>query len=354
MSYRNVSLHEHTLEKLPVCFTGVICGKRRSGKSTLGSHVMDKIYRAGVKRFVVFCGNRENMIEWQRKVPPLYVHELDLEAMERMKIWQDDRVGADRDLFETEEDRRYSEDPSYHRKEYVVPMKLRLCVFVDDAGSRKDIMHSKLFKDICTNGRHYGMYLVILIQYLFQMASENRDQIDLVWMMQTVNSKSIDKIYTEYVTSCCDRKEFSYLLAACTNRRGKAMYIDNSGGSLQKDDKLFFVKIPFPVNRTQVGGRQYIRYSREHYLSSKRQVEIMQKPQRKRVTITDSISALSRLDEGDEEDEESVVPHGSVVSLNRKRNINIHAIREGKETFRDTRGNIVQVQLQNHKGEKED
>ena len=362
MSFSQVTLKEHSLDKLASCISALILGKRRTGKSTLASHIVSKLSQAGIKRFAVFCGNRENIIEWQRVVHPLFVHGKDIDALERIVRWQEDHVGADREAFEEREKVKQQDNPKYVCAEYSVPLHLQVCVVIDDMGNDRAVMHSKLFKDIQSNGRHYGMSVLFLLQYITQLHPENRDQADYIAMLQTTNTKSVDKVFAEYVTStCCSRQRFAHLLAACTSKRGKCMFIDNNG-SMQLESRIFFAKIPHPVPRILVGSKKFIKYGKDHYLSTRRQTSANNSAGLSKQPSTEGISALShKLDDDDEppeddddDEQQSGFQGHSVVSLNRRRHLNLSAIREGRETFQDSRGNMIQVQLKNSKGNKDD
>ena len=46
----------------------------------------------------------------------------------------------------------------------IIPRKYRICIILDDCGSDRTFMHSNIMKDILSNGRHYGMTIMILCQ----------------------------------------------------------------------------------------------------------------------------------------------------------------------------------------------
>ena len=394
---RNISLRENQLRDLAPCATMGIFGKRRTGKSTLAALLVKVLSELGIGRFVVFSGNKDNQQEWARVVHPMYIHGKDLDQLEKIKAYQDDRVGRVREKFETEEhERSMRMGADYVPREFEVPVHLRLCVFIDDTGNDRKFMHCKMIKDLCSNGRHYGMDVVFILQYLNQLAPENRDQLDYAFLMQTTNSKSIDKVFNEYVTkTCCPSHIFNYLLAASTSRKGKCMLIDNARGSMMLQERLFFVKIPFPITRGPFGHKNYVKYAKTHYLSKRRQERVRNRevdiptsaPSTRRTTtsadmlteMTNSINQeededrerdsyeteetggesrrrymdsrqLEMDDRGNEGGGSSVFTYpnkSSVVSLNRREDLRLSALRAGKHSFVDHRGNQVRVQLHN-------
>jgi hypothetical protein len=284
--------------------------------------------------------------------------------------YQDRVVGEDREKFEEGENAAHAEKPEYVMKEYVVPNRLQLGVFHDDTGNDKKYMHSPLVTDVSANGRHYGICNCFLLQYITQLHPSNRDQLDYIFMMQTSNEKSVARVFSEYVTAtCCLPKIFQYLLAACTNKKGKCMLIDNASGSMILHERIFFVQIPWPVPRVLLGSKQFIKYGKKHYLSTRRQNghKVAERVGFAQQTAPSGIeSELSRhLDDDAEEedgvtwskidknsadknsttDKHSTTDRHSVVSLNRKP-IHMSTIREGKHIFKDVKGNHVHVQLQ--------
>jgi hypothetical protein len=356
----NYALKENNMRQFAPCATFGLFGKRRTGKSTAASIIVRKLYQDGVRKFVVFCGNHENKVEWSRVIHPLFIHGKDLIRFEMICKYQSRIVGEDRERYE-EAERIKLKDPTYVSPEYKVPSHLRLGVIHDDTGNDRPYMHSKIIKEVTSNGRHFGIDVMFLLQYITQLHIENRDQLDYVFLMQTSNERSIDRIFREYVTStCCEQKTFQYLLAACTNKKGKCMMIDNASGSLLLQERIYYIKIPYPVPRVQVGGNQYVSYGKRHYLSTRRQKEEMAGHSNDASydvkSTVDVVSHLSRtLDDNDDDhypsDEDTVqldtcpTDRGSVISLNRRRNINLSSIREGRHSYEDKKGNMFHVHL---------
>jgi len=385
---RQARIRENPLTDIVACATIGFFGMRRSGKSTAAIALLQKLHDAGVRRFVVFCGNKENMLEWGRAVQPLFVHGRDTEAFERIVAWQDEHVGADRELFEMKQRRLLNDDPDYIPETYKVPPHLVVGVVMDDTGFDQSFMNSKVIKDACSNGRHYGMYMILLMQYYSQLHKQNRNQLEYVMMMKQFSADNIEKIYKEYVTrTCCDLRTFECILAACTDKMGKYLMIDNARGGMSMEKKIFYVKVPPPGRFTLLGSRHFIDFGRRHYLSTRRRKVLMQSmvaDDHKVKQDSRDVSDLSRglgdlLDEHDENDEydddafsddngtysrrysdtdassltarRAGNAHDSVVSLDRQEiSPFMRHLGVGHHAFQDKRGNMVQVRLQPHQG----
>jgi len=127
-------------------------------------------------------------------------------------------------------------------------------------------MHNPIIKDILSNGRHYGMTLLVLCQYLNQMHPENRDQLDYLGMLYTSNQKNVRKVHEEYV-NICDMRTFKCVLNACTSNRGMC-YIDNTKNPRIIEDCVFFKQMPWPCNFAPVGSKEVRDYGNIHYIET--------------------------------------------------------------------------------------
>ena len=87
-------------------------------------------------------------------------------------------------------------------------------------------MYHKTIKDLMSNGRHYGIYCIFLLQYLNQFHPQNRAQLDYVGLLHTNNVNHLKKVHTEYSPNC-NLKLFRAIIGAATRDRG-ICWIDNT------------------------------------------------------------------------------------------------------------------------------
>lgn len=341
MSQYTLQLDEFDF-KFASCATICVLGKRRTGKSTAGNFIATRLANSGIRKFAVFCGNRDNMCEWQRIIHPLYVHGADIEKIVEIIEYQEKRIGEDRTQFEKLEKDKKRRDPDYVEEEYEVPIHLQVCIFFDDVGMIKKFTKHERVNFIATNGRHLGIILIQLNQYLVQLPSECRDQQDYIFILNCSNTRGVDRLWDEYVTDACvEKKNFSYILSACTGKRGKCLVINNTS-DYTITERLKYAKIPWPPCREYIGSKQFIRYGKKHYIS-----EQNRKMQEKQKLETPKVPIDSR-----RFDENSCLPTeltggSSVVSIDRNHKYDLRNLNEGHETFRDKKGNVVQIQLKN-------
>ena len=335
---QEIDLRRHRLDNMAPCAIYGVLGKRGTGKSVTAQYITSQLSDEGVPRFSVFCGNKDNMHDWARIVPPLYVHDKNISIIENIVKDQNSRVSDIRGPFEEQQRRLIHENPHHKFREFKVPMDLRMCIILDDVGSDKNFMNHKVIKDLCSNGRHYGIDLILILQYYTQLAPENRLQLDYPLIMKTFNEKAVANVHTEYVTtSCCSFKLFKCVLSSCTSQLGWCLLIDNKKCETELTKRVFCVKVPYPARRTYVGSEEYIEYSRQHYLS-----ELRQKQHKKHQQ--NQVPSIDQVPSSDEEDEYEPARNSrrnhhrsnhqfSTVSLNQRSSLNMDVLNKGRHKF---------------------
>lgn len=227
----------------PDCSIALI-GKRRSGKTKWAQYMLPQL-KNKCGRFVVMTGNKDNAQEWREMIHPLYVVDMDLEYLKKLRDFQDKKA----------------EEFGLGQ----MPDRYKITIVFDDCGSSPSFMHSKIMRDLLSNGRHYGMTIIILAQYLMQMHIENRGNLDYVGVLFTNNIKDIKKIADEYV-SCCDLRLFKYILTSLTKNRGLC-WIDNTKQAMDISDCIFHKKMVWPFKMKRLGREEANRYADKRFYS---------------------------------------------------------------------------------------
>lgn len=302
-----------------------IFGRRRTGKTQFAMYLT--MYLAmNIPRIVCVCGNKDNMVEWQKVLHPLYIHERSLDYLINLRAYQEPKVSRSRN--------QWIKDGN-DVDDFVVPRHLRVLLIIDDCGNDRSFMHSPVMRDIASNGRHYGMDILILAQYLNQLASQNRDQLDYVGVLQTPNSRNIEKIYNEYVSEfICPKKTWNYLLGACTNQRGSMCWIDNANpANTTLQSRVFYKHMPWPMKWKLVGNRRIRRYGRRHYID------------KMKAGGGGVASGMVRgaLVNGDAASQHSSSTSGSVVGIHRKHPNAWNKIQQRRFTFKDRKGPVYNI-----------
>lgn len=233
-----------------------ILGKRRTGKTTFTQYILQYM---NIEKIMILSGNRDNAIEWSQIVHPNYIFRVDVLKQLKRTIKYQSKIVA-----------------KYRKLRIPLPKEYLLHVVVDDLASRRTFMMHPIMQDLMCNGRHYGMTVIILLQYLNQLHPNNRDQFDYIGMLHTRNMKNIIKIHTEY-GNLVNLKNFESLFRGSTLDKG-IFWIDNTIPSDDITLCLFKDRVPVSLGdkvlrREQlklllqpVGSVRTIQYAQRHYL----------------------------------------------------------------------------------------
>lgn len=315
-----VNIKEADFSSIENCASIALLGKRRTGKTTWCKYILQNLNNH-IGRFVALCGNKDNASEWKRVIQPLFVMAKSLEHLKKLRDYQDTKVSM------------------FSEQQLPVPKKYRICIILDDCGSDRTFMHSNIIKDILSNGRHYGMTVIILCQYLNQMHSENRDQIDYLGMLHTSNVKNIRKVHDEYV-NVCDLRTFKFVLNACSSKRGMC-WIDNTRNPTTIEDCVFFKRIPWPYEFKKVGTPHIRQYGHQHHMKNKERITNQHKQQEDTTHIPpkleEQVSSNNNKSSVDTESDDDDYISSSQDLLN---SIPEHIL-ANKLVFTDKRGSVV-------------
>lgn len=85
--------------------------------------------------------------------------------------------------------------------------KLNVLLILDDCGSDPDFRKDRTIIKAFTRGRHIGLSIIILQQYLYQISPVCRGNCDFLLMGQS-NNASIDILAKEYLMGDINKKDF--------------------------------------------------------------------------------------------------------------------------------------------------
>jgi energy-coupling factor transporter ATP-binding protein EcfA2 len=246
MSDRVININELPLDddtlRLRPCSSVALLGRRGTGKTTWGKRLLGFL-RHDIKRFVVICGNKENMHAWAELVGSSFVVLKNLDYLKKLRDYQMDKVV----------------DGKVSKKHW-------LCIVTEDCGSDRKYMNSEVKKDLQANGRHYGITQIDILQFLYQLVPENRDQIDYLGVLRTANEDNIKRIQKEFV-SLCDLRTFKYVLTSCTIDYGMC-WIDNTLTPSKIEDHVFFARSAKTQAKPNKVNAQYVLdYGTRHFFA---------------------------------------------------------------------------------------
>ena len=241
-----LTLQEFDFGKMASNSTCAIIGKRRSGKTTWLRFIATKIARImEIDRFLAVAGNKDNACEWKEIFPCLFVHEKEtaIETLKAIRDYQDKKVSK------------------YRQRHEAIPRKYRLLLVIDDMASSMKFMKHELVKDIFSNGRHYGLTILMSLQYLHQLETTNRSQLDYVLLLHNRNEKTLKKIHEEYVHG--DFRTFKHVMAAATENRG-CLFIDNVSSNSEVNNICKYKYIDHDFRVSPIASHALQNYSDLH------------------------------------------------------------------------------------------
>jgi hypothetical protein len=301
-----IDLKEANFARIENCASIALLGKRRTGKTTWAKWIVQYISEQ-CDRFVVMCGNRDNMSEWREIISPLNVLTKNGAFLTKLRDYQDRKCS------------------SFTVQGKEIPQKYKITLIFDDCGADRTFMHSDIMKDILSNGRHYGMFIIILAQYLNQMHAENRDQLDYIGVLYTSNQRNIKKLWEEYI-SVVEMRTFKYILKALTSKKGLC-WIDNTQNPACVSDCIFFKHMTWPCDVKPVGSLGVRSYSQQHFMGSN-------KPKKPAAKVNMMIGkATIDVDTDGEEDDEEPTLFDTFAHL--------PEILPNRSMFHDRRGSVI-------------
>jgi len=364
MAFNDLDIEQTHFDDIASCANVAIYSPRRAGKSTFMAYMCHIVTsKCGVRKIIVFCGNRDTRGHFAKVVHPLFIHGPDLVRLKELITYQENVVGEAREQFDERMVTRMQEDPTFVPPEFEVPDHLKIAIFADDLASNTKFATSPEMKALASDGRHFGAYLFTSYQKATKCLPEIRDNADYVAVLQCTSDIELTRLHTEYVgDTIVDKKTFRYIVHACTTKAGWCLWIRNDGKGTDLRTRLCYARIPWPVPHQRVGSRQYQAYGQRHYLSRRRQEQLMARavpapapPPATRVSfdlhsVDGGGTDLYDDEEPDEADDASVggsvpLPAGSIVSLNRRPHVALSSLRSGRHTFQDQRGNVINVNM---------
>jgi hypothetical protein len=217
-----LTIDEIDFARMHLDATVVVVGKRRTGKTTWAKQITQKL-KGRIGRFMLIAGNKDVKSDWEGLMTQLYMTPKAYaeHSLLKLKEYQESRVSR------------------YTSQKLEVPYRYRVCLVLDDCGSDVTLMKSEILRDIFANGRHYGMFTLLLVQYYYQIPRRCRENIDYLGLLRTSNTDNIKKIFTELVGRG-NLSVFKYMVLACTDNYGMCFINNTVVKSDSITDHVFF------------------------------------------------------------------------------------------------------------------
>lgn len=186
-----IRISRFNMETMQPHCTILIVGKRRSGKSTL---LRDILYHLRNKVDIPFAmtPTYETTAMFEGCMPSSHVfNDYNLEQV--MNILNNLKA-----LKEEKKERS-------------------TLLVLDDCMYDKKIMRSVEMRKIHMNGRHFNLYFINCVQYLMDIPSEIRSQIDYVFAFKDSIRKNREKLFNYFFGMFSTFRDFELVFSQCTN-----------------------------------------------------------------------------------------------------------------------------------------
>lgn len=129
-------------------------------------------------------------------------------------------------------------DNDEDQPEIIIPSHLRAAVIFDNV-SFVPFLKSSIVRDLCTNGRCYGIEIINTTMYVKDIIPEIRQNVDYFGILATDNLRKIREIWEEFLSNIISFDEFTDLVVKYTVPTGSMICIDIVSTSKELADKIF-------------------------------------------------------------------------------------------------------------------
>lgn len=220
-------------------------GKRNTGKSFCLRDLL--YYHQDIPSGVVISATEEANNFYSKFVPPLFINYEYKEGTVKKFLNRQKKLKKKKMI-----------EPKYSN------IDNRAFLIFDDLGYASKIWaKQKEVREIFMNGRHYGIFFCITLQYALGIHPDLRSNIDYVFLMREniVNNKK--RLYENYAGVFPDLEQFSKVFDQCTENYG-CLVIDNKCQSNKIEDMVYWYKAKDHPNFKLCDEKSW-NYSKQRY-----------------------------------------------------------------------------------------
>lgn len=204
-------LREYSLDQIPPSPTIVFIGKRGRGKTTAMMHIAYH-WRKKVPTWLCFSGTDAANGDWSTlRLPQRCV----------MDEWKPEVI---HNLIERRMAEKYRARKQGQLNFQLEPMGIIIEDLMYDSGK---IMKDPWFLYLIMNGRHLNIFLMISVQYIIQLDTDVRANVDLTLMFAENSKQNLKRAYDNFGGPCENIRDFSTYMQHYVDKPGKAMVFDN-------------------------------------------------------------------------------------------------------------------------------
>ena len=134
--------------------------------------------------------------------------------------------------------------------------KREFLLLMDDCMYVKGLMRNGVFREIHMNGRNFGFSEIISAQYVMDMETDLRSQVDYVFVFQENIRANRERLWKYFFGIFDTFEEFSTTLRKCTQNY-ECLVIDQRVNTGNIEDMLYYYKANVNVPRFTIGRPAY-------------------------------------------------------------------------------------------------
>ena len=152
----------------------------------------------------------------------------------------------------------------------------KILLFLDDCLANKQHMSSNAIREIFLNGRHYKISTIVCCQYLYDLNTSIRSNVDYVFCLRESNPQNKKKLFQTFGGMFSSEKDFCEMLTRTTNDF-ECLCIDLTVNSMDPLDAISWYKADIDLPTFRVGksfffqiDRQFRKHNHETQLDENR------------------------------------------------------------------------------------
>lgn len=243
-SSRLIDIDPFDFNTLPENGFFVAIAKRDRGKTILLREFTQRWRHAKKGIVMLLAGAEKVKAQWSEIIHPLFIHDPSTDVLKRILDNQRKVV------------KRYANKP--------FPDKYKILLLFDDCGANKKLLRSQTFLHYASIARQEEITCAIAVQYIYQLPSEVRTNIDIIFAQKTQNKKNIGTLADEFAAGL-ELSVFQRILIYMTRSFG-TLVIDTRGDSDVPQSCLFHFRAPYPPSNNHVGNPDLWTFAESHYL----------------------------------------------------------------------------------------
>lgn len=264
-----VKYYKLDVASIPVDKICTFIGKRGQGKTTAMKYVLSKM-KHKLYNGIVFSPTEAVNGTWSEHVPDLFVHEhYQTDMLERFITRQKNLCLARVLAFERKHRRRATK----HERETFLRAPPAFVILEDCFYKKEEMNKDSALRKLFMNGRHYNIFAMITLQYLLDLDTRMRGNIDYIFFSKEDNPDVKRKLHRYYFGVYPRYSEFDKMFTRLTANRGCAV-ICTTSVSNNINENVFWMQSD-PNVQFKVGSLRYREYGRRHidFTYQKKQLE---------------------------------------------------------------------------------